>query len=538
MEKILLSLYQLRHNSLSQKEISEILNISQKQLSRKLDIWQYENILSYSSGKGRGNKTTIKWFMNIEMLYYSEVKRLISTEDLDKIVQYLAWDWSPMIKQKLFKKINPQLGLYKISDKKEKLTITKKHKIFTVHPLEAIEAKSASVVVSVFDRLFIYNEDEELQYRLSHHYDLTDKYIDIYLRPNIQFHDGTLLTSHDVKRCIEIAKEHINTRELLTPINNIEILEPLSLRIHYHQCPHILALLSFVPLSIYKESKGKIIGTGPYYIKTDNEIKTILKRFDQYYAYRAFIDKIEMIYIPDYEQTIIGNPENKLVTIEKEMGYYYLCKSSNSNLNDAQAKHIRDILMQYYRFELNKYFKVGTKNPRILNHSNYIYINNTPIPTYDEPVKIDCIGREDIRIQLIKSVLEEHNVPICLNFIKFDYVMKKNQELNGDFFCFGEYLEIPESISYYNFIFNASSPIYKLLKEYHWFESLKAYYLSTPFEKWSRINNLLDRWLYKQGILFPLYNKNVMLKYEENIQGVTINEMGFINFQDIWLKNI
>ena len=123
MEKILLSLYQLRHNSLSQKEISEILNISQKQLSRKLDIWQYENILSYSSGKGRGNKTTIKWFMNIEMLYYSEVKRLISTEDLDKIVQYLAWDWSPMIKQKLFKKINPQLGLYKISDKKEKLTM-------------------------------------------------------------------------------------------------------------------------------------------------------------------------------------------------------------------------------------------------------------------------------------------------------------------------------------------------------------------------------------------------------------------------------
>ncbi|WP_414043175.1 ABC transporter substrate-binding protein [Macrococcus sp. EM39E] len=536
MEKILLSLYQLRHKDYSQKELSEILKISQKQLSRKLDIWQFENVLIYESGKGRGNKTKIQWLIDIEAIYYAKVKHLIKTDTLDKVVQYLAWDWSPLQQQILFKKVNPQLGLYKISDHKEKLTITKRYKLFTVHPLEAIEAKSANVVMSVFNRLFTYNENEQLEYNLAHHYELTEQYIDIYLRPNVQFHDGTLLTSVDVKRCLETAKKHHNTQELLAPISTITIINPLSLRIYFNQCPHILALLSFVPLSIYKVSKDKIIGTGPYYIKANNEVKTVLKRFDQYYAHRAFIDTIEMIYIPDYTQTIIGNPENPLTTIEKEMGYYYLCKSVNSQLNADQIQYIRNTLIDHYRYAINKHFKVSLNSPKVLKQSKYIKSKQLLPPIFTSPVMIDCIGKNDIRIQLIKTTLEEHNVPVHLNYIKFDYVMTKTHLFEGDFFCFGEYLEIPESISYYNFIFNPSSSIYNILKAYPWFEPLKKYYLSTPFDKWPRINHLLDRWLHKKGILFPLYNKNIKLKYDSNINGVKINEMGFITFQDIWMK--
>lgn len=532
LDKFLLHLYQLRHESLSQKEISERLQISQKQLARKLKIWQSDGIITYQSGKGRGNKTKITFKEDIEKDYFKLFIKQFNHDKTETLIPYLTWQWSPIIKQKVVSKMNEKLGIQS-NHQKTKLTITKRHRLYTIKPLEALDAKSASVACSIYNRLVKIDEQGTIQYELAHHIEQFNDYIIVYLRPNVYFHDGSILTSKDVVHSFNQAKAHYNTNDLFEQITDISAITPLQVKICFQNCPHIIYLLSYVTLSIFKASENKMIGTGPYFIKQDNANATILKRFDQYFGYSPFIDEIEMIHMPEDNQMIIGNPESKLSKIKQTLGFYYFCKHPNANLNLEQIQYIQAIF-----FKHQDAFYESHQRASILSNSNYPNCNleNMNVPKFNHPIRIDAAGKFNTSLETIERLLNRYNILVEFNNIPFELVMQRNAHLSGDFYYFGEFLDIPETLSYYLFIFSQISSIYPLISKYKHLSEYKKQYLNTPFEDWPKLNQQLDLMLYEQGILFPLFNKEVELTYDANLQNVTINPMGFINFHELWLK--
>ncbi|WP_165980716.1 ABC transporter substrate-binding protein [Macrococcus carouselicus] len=530
MEKHLLSLYQFKNQPIPQSQLAQQIGLSQKQLSRNLKRWQSEGILSYRSGKGRGQYSIINWHTDIEEDYYQQVKKLLNHGYSEEALPYLSWPWSSLAHQKLITKSNKLLGFTKTAANEDRLTITKRHSLLSTRPFEVLEAKNASVLMSVYDTLFKVTDDHHVTFKLAHHYDLHEHSIDIYLRPHVRFHDGSYLTSNDVKHTLEYAMQHSHTQDMLDEVNDIHLIDELSLTIYFGRCPQILALLSSVSLSIFKEIDGRYIGTGPYFIKRDNHYTTILKRFEGYYNSTAFIDEIEMVYIPDIKEPVIGDPQQPSTTLTKNIGFFYMCQNPESQLTADQKQFLKFILKEEY------YALIEAVKPKVLNHSRYIESQELSRPAFDAPVKIDCIEIKESSREAFQAIFDRYDIPFELINHPFTVSIDRKTDLSGDYYFFGEYLDIPESLAYYQFLFGASSSIHRLMRGYKWFESIRQLYQRYPYERWGQLNRLVDRKLDQYAIFYPLYTVPVSLTFDRTLEGLSVNQYGFIDFYQIWRK--
>ncbi|WJP98119.1 ABC transporter substrate-binding protein [Macrococcus bovicus] len=530
MEKHLLALYQYKNQRIPQSKLAAHIGLSQKQLSRNLARWQSEGILDYVSGKGRSRYTVITWHKDIEASYYRKIKRLLNAGHLEEALPYLSWSWSSLTQQKLLTKSNKLLGFAKTSLNEDKLTITKRHSLLSTRPFEVLEAKNASVLMSVFDTLFKVNEDQSVEYHLAHHYECHAHSIDIYLRPHVKFHDGSYLSSIDVKRSLEHARSHQYTADSLEQITRIELIDELALTIHFDNCPQIVALLGHLSLAIYKETEGRYIGTGPYFIKRDNQYTTILKRFNDYYGHAAFIDEIELVYIPEVKKPVIGDSDEPTTTMTKNIGFYYMCQHPASTLTSDQKQYIKSILKNEYHLTMDR------PAPKILSNSTYIQQEKVVKPVFDTPIRIDCIEINDTARQTFDTIFDRHQIPYELINHTFADSIGGDMNLCGDYYFFGEYLDIPQTLAYHHFIFGSSSSIHQLMSSYSWFHRVKSFYHVIPYHSWNRLNRLIDRKLDQHAILYPLYIVEDSITFARSLQGVSLNQYGFINFNQIWRK--
>ena len=63
---------------------SRFLNLSTKQTVRYLHKWMDEGWLTFISGKGRGNPSSLQWLKNVEQIYESQVMEIITNSLLKK----------------------------------------------------------------------------------------------------------------------------------------------------------------------------------------------------------------------------------------------------------------------------------------------------------------------------------------------------------------------------------------------------------------------------------------------------------------------
>ena len=132
------------------------------------------------------------------------------------------------------------------------------------------------------------------------------------LRPNVTFHDGTALTSEDVKVSIERAKNLSGPRtyrNYLQDIDSIAAIEPLKVQIKTRQpsptLPDNISLIAIIPKSKASATEedfvkgGAAIGTGPYrFAEWDRGERVTLERNDKYWGAREPWDKVVFQFIP------------------------------------------------------------------------------------------------------------------------------------------------------------------------------------------------------------------------------------------------
>lgn len=454
---------------------------------------------------------------------------------MDTVIKCLNWNWTEDKKSALIEKFNSLLGYRMYEVNKDKLIINKKYRLFTIHPLEAVEAKSASIVNNVYDRLSNCNEEGNVTPGISHYYELNEKYIDIYLRPNVTFQDGTTIDSDSIINCIENAREHPNTSNMLKDITDVIKITDNSIRVYFDKCPHILYILSHTTLSIYKVKNGLLVGTGPYKINKNNEYSTILERFDGYYGVKPFIHTIELLYVHDDRYMVIGNRNSVIEKTESIKGFYYLCKNKESKLSNLQLEYIKYVLYRNYRYELNKFYRVSLEKPFILNNVSF-QADTIKNPGFHNVITIDCIVKNDLRYDVLKNVFNKNKIPIELIYHNYEIDINKKNNFNSDFLCFGEFIDKNEVFGYYNFIFNEQSIPNSLIKNYGWYKNKKEEYLKMKLEDWKELNNNLNNFLWENNILFLIYNNNYQLYYESGLMGISVNEFGFVDLTKIWKK--
>lgn len=531
MEALLLAFYNLHLREFSQKEVSHTLGVSQKHLSRCLARWAHEGILSYKSGIGRGNPSVVTWHIDVDTQYFLKVERAFQSDDIAQCIPYLTWDFSHDKKLQLLLKANQLLGVD--TAKNDKLVIRKRYAPLTLDPLNVTDINSFNILKNIYDSLVIH-KNGQFHPKLAQHIDVMDRCAEVILRKQIYFHDGSLLTARDAMQSLEAARQADYTKELLSPITHLEYVHDHSFKIHYTSFPHVLDVLSTLNMSIYKVSGDHIIGTGPFYIEKNSTIQTTLKSFAQYYGLAPYIDEIELLYIPaiKIDEFQISEEQQHTAHLVTD-GFYYALKLKQNQLTLPQQETIHYLLQQFKNH--TDRFNISKQDVQLLSRSKYYKKTPSPLTAHFSLAIVYPSYINKLMLE-IKSFLASYHITLQLIPIALEEALSSTIDYDADYYIHGAFLNGSERYEYFSFLFQNPSVMFHVNHHIKSFNQLKDQYLCYPINKWNRLNRLVDRYLDRHFMLFPLFHNQKTLNIPSSVIDADVGLHGFYNWDEVFIK--
>jgi len=300
-------------NEQTETTISELANLfhcSDRHAKTIIHYLKDNQWLKWEVQQGRGKKPRLMLLYNMGDLLFEEAVYKAKMEryhEAFKLIQQLDTAYQEKFQlwfQELF-------GVSKVMTESAKLDVLRYPFYDTdlnMDPLYSISRHDSHMIQQIFDRLVEFNaETEELEPRLAHHWESPDgKRWTFYLRKGVMFHHGRKMTSEDVKSTfLRFSKNSPVRRNLL----EMEIPDDTTIVFNLAKTdylfPRLLAGLggSIVPVEISEEEEKtfqrKPIGTGPYMLTKYNDDIIRLDVFPDYYGFRPWLDRIEIIITPE-----------------------------------------------------------------------------------------------------------------------------------------------------------------------------------------------------------------------------------------------
>jgi peptide/nickel transport system substrate-binding protein len=213
------------------------------------------------------------------------------------------------------------------------------------------------------EQLFVYNpETKQNEHALAKSHNFVDDVtMDVELRENVKFHDGTVLSADDVVYTFDILLSSKSTAQYqrLSPwLDRVEKTGPMSVRFHLKQpYPFVtFDLASHAPI----KKVGDIVvdgiadyenGLGPYTVVEFTPDEVVLERFEDYYEAGlkpAEIGKIRIRAIPDW-----GTQQAEIATGGVDLMWEIPNDIARNYDNHATIEHVSAPSLAWYFVMLN-----------------------------------------------------------------------------------------------------------------------------------------------------------------------------------------
>lgn len=545
MDTYLLTLWRsVPSGNIKQKELAEVLHLSAKQTTRYLQKWSTEGWLTFTSGLGRGNVSTLLWLKNVEAIFEEQVTRIIVEEPVEFSSKYLALDWSPDSKQRLLNTFRSKFGYLQTAN--DKLVIPKRFPFLTMHPLEAADVSSANIVANIFNRLVAVDEQGNVLPELAHSWDVAPSKLRLYVKKDIQFHDGSILTAEDIVICLNKLRTHPQFQELWAPIQHINTPAPLVIDIHFPDgCSYCLHMLGTMNASIYKETKNSPHGTGCFYVQDDHDSKTTLVAFKDYFGERPLIDLVEFVQVPEDFEIVYRSTtqieDQPTFQVESDSGFGVVIMNSFRN-SAIRRKEIRDYvhyIIAKHRHSISQVDARTLPNNQgfLIGHSQTYPVQEVKRPEFSSPLILKIVNYIQETTMWLKEILEKEGVPIELKHISFtDNLYDDARNQSFDLFIHGEIFEMNQNFSFFQLLKNGYSPLAAILKNEPTLNCYLADYAHTPFEDWTTLNLKVERALLDDSIMMPLYYAKRQIPFSADLMNINIKHFGYIDFSKVWVR--
>ncbi|MBK3495274.1 SgrR family transcriptional regulator [Viridibacillus sp. YIM B01967] len=546
MEASLLKLYQsCPSGKVKQKDIADTLQLSAKQTSRLLHKWRSEGWIRFTPGKGRGVQSSLEWLRSVEAIYEKEMEQVLKNQSVQDAAKYLLYDWSAGAKRRLTKIFQTKFGYEQ--DGIDKLIIPKRNPFLTFYPTEAVDAQSANLVSNLYNRLVHVDLNGEVTAELAHSWEQNSKRLRVYLKKDVYFHDGSILTAEDVVHCFNKVCHHPSYKKIWSPIHSIVSPAPLVVDL-YTTCSYFLQLLGLLSASIYKETNGYLYGTGSFYLEEDSASITVLKAFTDYFQERPLLDTIEFVQVPKDFDTIYRTSQNgdTLDTIDVQsdsgFGIVILNICHGSSIQNLELRHFIHALIAKHRNEIEGLNKMhhhysANHNGFLIGYSQPYTVPQAICPKVTKPLIMEFVNyTEDITMWL-KDLLEQAGIPVELRYLSFEEHLNNRCLTNdADIIVHGEIFEMNQQLSFFHFMTSDNSAVSDVVNAHPSVARLIQHYAKTPFEEWTKLNIQIERQCIDQSILIPLYYEKRIIPFSTDIQNVTIKHFGYVDFSKLWMK--
>ncbi|MCY8045028.1 ABC transporter substrate-binding protein [Bacillus haynesii] len=420
------------------------------------------------------------------------------------------------------------------------------------------------IVKQVCDTLIRFNEKEGgFMPHLAHHWecDTDQKSWTFYLRKGIYFHDGTTLTAEDVKYSFErfMLDDENKCKWLAEDIENVAVRDEYSLDIClkaknslflHHLCDERLSILN------RHQNDGLLIGTGPFRLARRDERILTLEAHERYFKGRAFLDRIELWYMDgnvssvDYGFYMEKEEQNRVCDKwHEERNVQYLSLNANKSGplgHKAFRKALRQIISPSDMVSelagqrtapaggfLNRDLppESGDDIGKLLAEGHY---KGDPLLlyTFSEPDH-----REDA--SWIQKRCRRYGIAIEVCYMKADELMKEEVIAKADLIHDSATFSRSEEMSWLHLLLTENSFLHVHLPgEWQRKSALMRDELRFIDDHSKRISLLCeaDRALAEDVYTITLYQNNIRVKAGEAIQGIALNEEGWIDFYGVWYK--
>lgn len=526
------------------EELAETLFLSSKQTRRKLKQWEEEGWLTFQSGRGRGNASTLKWLRNVEQELEQEFFKALEKEPIEHVSKLLVLDWSVETKQVLMTAFQSKLGFHQ--EGQDSLIIPRFYRFLTAHPLEAADVHSANFVANLYNRLLTVNADNSLTPELAHTWEYSETSLLLYLRKDVAFHDGSILKAEDVVHSLQRMKDDIHYKKLWEPVTEITTSGPLTVKLEFPAgCTYILQMLGLLTASIFKEVNGKLLGTGGFYLAENSEEKSVLCAFKQYFGHRPLLDRVEFIQMPKEFQVVYhgGQETHKVDTfnVETDSGFGIVLMNPYRD-SDIAKKEVRDyvhMVIARHRHELKELNPkiMGNNEGCLIGHSTTYTMPEIPKPAITRPIKLGYVNYSTDSAHWVKAKLEHAGFTVEMDEVPFeDSIYNPERRLNNDLFIHGEMFELNQSFSYYFFLVNRFSPLNFLAEKDDFLQEQLEAYNTLPFENWIQHHLKIEQYLRDKSLCIPLYYTKRQIPFSINLMNVEIKHFGYVDLTRLWVK--
>ncbi|GAB0170037.1 ABC transporter substrate-binding protein [Lysinibacillus sp. CTST325] len=525
----LLSLYcQQKNGTFHLQQLATLLKISPKQLNRYLKLFQKHNWLNYNAGNGRGHLSKIQWHGDIEQIIVDQLKSHLSTMTMidwgelfafPNLTDSLAMNFKHLYQQNIKNNI-----LYN-----ERLIVPIYHPIYTLQPNQVNDIYSAALLSNLTNRLVEADANGNIIPSLAHHWKVNDITLRLYLRKNVAFHNGDLLTAHDVAWCLR----QLLHLPLWQPIREIIIVDMWTIDFIFSEsCTYALHLLTDIQASIYKIEDNVVFGTGSFAISKHTPHQIVLEAYDNYFGMRALLHTVELDILPkgsnSFCQTNLSTDiHRKKINIQNGVCAVILNKNKEACSTKAQRQHIKNIIHKHL-------YKAIQKDSSLQNHLSSF--GNTILPLCKKEVLKIGVPKGKINLNqcLISSLTKYGYHPQTEVLTLSQYIKDSLQPLKYDAFVYTNVTTVNSAFHKLHAMFNPVSPIYKVCKEDKYFKNIFEKFKLATMAEWPLLFDSLNNYLIEEAILIPLFTHLDDIPFAHDILELDFNHLGHIDLSTIW----
>jgi MarR-like DNA-binding transcriptional regulator SgrR of sgrS sRNA len=302
------------------EEIAGFLHCSQRNVKLLLHRMAENGWIDWMPGRGRGNRSQIRFLVSAEELLLEEAKAYVEQGNMKAAMGLLQGNdgLEPAAMERFLAWLGDYFGFKSSgsdSECSDTLRLPARAVIITLDPADIFFSRDLHFAKQVFDTLLRYDAQRRMVVpHLAHYWehDGSGTVWTFYLRKGVMFHHGRELTAADAAYSFLRLRErpagstnrwlaeHIAAvRPLSKHVLQVELAAPNYLFPHYvSSCS-----LAVVPEDVYRtrsaaETERYPVGTGPFRVVRHDEGTLVLEAFGGYFRERALMDRIELLYVP------------------------------------------------------------------------------------------------------------------------------------------------------------------------------------------------------------------------------------------------
>ncbi|TXK86108.1 SgrR family transcriptional regulator [Paenibacillus sp. N3.4] len=577
------------------EELANRLYCTTRNVKILLKKMSEQDWIIWKPGRGRGHVSELTFLVTVEDMISKQAMALASRGDYKGTIELIhQLGRGEALQDSFIDWLFSYFG-YRAVENEERYKDILRFPVYkwlvSLDPALSFFAFDCHLINQIFDTLVQYNpQSKVVEPHLAHYWDISEDglHYTFYLRKGVLFHHGREMTAHDVHYSIQRLKEsgrQVSQRWMTDCIENMKVLNRSAIAIELKQ-PNVLFLqqlaqssLAIIPEEICRDNEqifGRMpIGTGPFRLESNDDYICKLRAFDNYFGVRPHLDQVEIWLLPhdlsevgpswDTVQVLCDdtNSRKPVGALGKDSEWHQIqqsmlgCSLLTFNRNKKgpqQHLHFRkavDLILDRERMidELgglreapaSSFLLTRGRNGRMREHCT----------DFDEARRLlDEMGYngEPLRMFIYSYNNDDANwiIKQCAKVgIQVELITKSKSDmmhlhtiLDADLIYYHMCMESDFDLHVIQTLKESNSYVRAHLTDERmaWIDDEINQILlnANQEERMSKLNEIIEELQDEYSFLF-VYHRSLQTTFHDSIRGVTINDLGWVDFRKIWL---